>query len=299
MLLNGVLFNSEAWHGVTNADMKSLESIDEQLLRSLVQAHSKTPIEFLYLESGAIPIRFLISSRRMVYLRTILSKDDSELVKRIYRAQANNPSLGDYVELIKSDFQTIAVPFEEAEIINQSAPLYKSYIKTKVREAALKYLNTLKDTHSKIKHIEYESLQRQVYLTSPLFSNTDVNILFSLRSRMVECKSNFKNNYRDNNLLCPFCSEEDDSQQHMLERKILGENLKTNSIARKKIVYGDLFKNVEKQKGVTQLFKEIIEIRKELEEDLQCNLVDPSTSVGVLRNSSDLLNCIDDYSSGK
>ena len=64
-------------------------------------------------------------------------------------------------------------------------------------------------------------------------------------------------------------------------------------------MYGDLFKNVEKQKGVTQLFKEIIEIRKELEEDLQCNLVDPSTSLGVLRNSSDLLNCIDDYSSGK
>ena len=233
------------------------------------------------------------------YIRTILSKDDSELVKRIYRAQANNPSLGDYVELIKSDFQTIEVPFEETEIINKSAPLYKSCIKTKVREAALKYLNTLKDTHSKIKHIEYESLQRQAYLTSPLFSNTDVNILFSLRSRMVECKNNFKNKYRDNNLLCPFCSKEHDRQQHMLERKILGKKLKKNSIAKENILHGDLFKNVEKQKGVTQLFKEIIEIRKELEEDLQCNLVDPSTSLGVLRNSSDLLNCIDDYSSGK
>ena len=66
MLLNGVLFNSEAWHGVSDTDLKTLESIDEQLLRCLVSAHAKTPLEFLYLESGAISIRLLISSRRMM-----------------------------------------------------------------------------------------------------------------------------------------------------------------------------------------------------------------------------------------
>ena len=48
MLLNGVLFNSESWHGVTDNDMKTLESIDEQLLRSLVSAQAKTALEFLY-----------------------------------------------------------------------------------------------------------------------------------------------------------------------------------------------------------------------------------------------------------
>ena len=36
MLLNGVLFNSEAWHGVSLEDIKTLESVDEQLLRSLL-----------------------------------------------------------------------------------------------------------------------------------------------------------------------------------------------------------------------------------------------------------------------
>ena len=32
-----------------------LESVDEHLLRSLVKAHSKTPLEFLYLEAGEVP----------------------------------------------------------------------------------------------------------------------------------------------------------------------------------------------------------------------------------------------------
>ena len=53
MLINGILFNSEAWHNINEAELKMLESVDEHLLRSLVKAHSKTPLEFLYLEAGA------------------------------------------------------------------------------------------------------------------------------------------------------------------------------------------------------------------------------------------------------
>ena len=53
MLINGILFNSKAWHNINEAELKMLESVDEHLLRSLVKAHSKTPLEFLYLEAGA------------------------------------------------------------------------------------------------------------------------------------------------------------------------------------------------------------------------------------------------------
>ena len=177
MLINGVLFNSEVWYGIADNDVKELESIDEHLLRSLVKAHSKTPKEFLYLESGTIPIRFIISSRRLMYLRTIITKDDDELVRRIFNAQVDNPSPGDYVELIKNDFQKIEEPFEEKEVLNKSKHEYKKLIKMKIRKSALRYLNELKNTHTKIKHIKYETLKCQEYLISPLFSNTDVNVL--------------------------------------------------------------------------------------------------------------------------
>ena len=56
MFLNGILFNSEAWYGVTKKQIKSLEVIDQQLLRGILKAHSKTPSEFLYLETSATPI---------------------------------------------------------------------------------------------------------------------------------------------------------------------------------------------------------------------------------------------------
>ena len=66
MLLNGILFNSESWHSVTETELRMLESVDEHLLRALVKGHSKTPLEFLYIEVGAIPIRHLISCRRLL-----------------------------------------------------------------------------------------------------------------------------------------------------------------------------------------------------------------------------------------
>ena len=178
MFINGVLFNSEAWHGVTEADIKILEQIDEYLLRSPVNGHSKTPLEFLYLEAGAVPIRFLISSRRMIHLQNILKRDDEELVKKIYKAQSRNPSPGDLVELLKSDFEMIEETFDEKSIVNTSVDSYKKFIKSRIRAAALKYLNQIKETHSKVKDIVYEHLETQAYLTSPLFSNENVNLLF-------------------------------------------------------------------------------------------------------------------------
>ena len=85
MLINGIL------HAVTEEDIKGLEKVDEHLLRSIVNGHAKTPLEFIYLETGALPIRFIIASRRMMYLQTILKRPDNELIKRIFKAQAEEP----------------------------------------------------------------------------------------------------------------------------------------------------------------------------------------------------------------
>ena len=44
-LINGMLFNSEAWYDVTTKQIEKLEKIDELYLRSLLEAHSKTPVQ--------------------------------------------------------------------------------------------------------------------------------------------------------------------------------------------------------------------------------------------------------------
>ena len=55
MLINGMLYNSEAWHAITNDDITALQKVDEIFLRFLLNSQSKAPQEVLHLESGAIP----------------------------------------------------------------------------------------------------------------------------------------------------------------------------------------------------------------------------------------------------
>ena len=116
MLLNGILFNSEVWHGISLDEIDMLEKVDEHLLRSLVNGHSKTSKEFLYLEAGAVPIRFIISSRRILYLQTILHRSNKELTKRVHEAQKTNTVKGDFYELVLKDMEIVGEGITEEYI---------------------------------------------------------------------------------------------------------------------------------------------------------------------------------------
>ena len=68
-----------------------LESLDEALLRGLLKAHSKTPKEFLHLELGTIPLRWIMAQQRLNYMKHILSRDDTEIIKRVLFLTKRNP----------------------------------------------------------------------------------------------------------------------------------------------------------------------------------------------------------------
>jgi hypothetical protein len=86
----------------------------------------------------------------------------------------------------------------------------------------------------------------------------------------------------------------------MLECKVFGERVNTKKVTRNKVVYEDIFDDDHmKQKEVTEIFMELLDIRDELKEESQLKELDPCTLSRVLRNSDDLPNCIDNYSSGK
>ena len=93
MLIHGILYNSEAWHGVTKAHIKALEAVDEDLLRKFLRSHSKTPKEFLYLETGSVSIKWIIAQRRINFLKCLLEKDSDELLLKAFKAQKENQQL--------------------------------------------------------------------------------------------------------------------------------------------------------------------------------------------------------------
>ena len=272
MFLNGVLFNSEAWHDVSDDDLKALETIDEHLLRSLVDGHAKAPLEFLYLEAGVPAIRHLVSCRRLLYLQTILKRPEEELTYRVLMAQKDDPSPGDFINLVYNDIRDLEMNIDVEQIKQMGIEPFKNLVKKKTRNAAFKHLLSLQAKHSKIRNIQYNSLQCQPYMLSSIFTNDEVNLLHSLRSRSTNCKINFRGLYGDD-LSCPLCDDgSQDDQPHLLKCQRLRQLMKSDDVARSNVKYNDIFGSIYKQKEVTVIFCKLFDIRKKLIDEQASNV---------------------------
>ena len=271
MFANGILCNSEAWHDIKKKHIEELEIMDRSLLKYILNAHSKVQNEFLYLETGVLGIKQIITSRRCLYLHTLLQRDNEELTKRIYNAQRNNPSKGDWIEMIQNDFQDMGIPFVEEEIIKETKCEFKSKIKRILRNLMFEDLKKEQKGHSKISHICYPEFEVQEYLKTHKMNNHEVSLLFALRSRSSK---HFKANFPYfSEQMCPSCGKEVDSQEHCLKCEVTYPP----SIRNNEIEYSDIFSNdVSKQAAVTQLFSSLIERR----EDASASTTGPSSCPG-------------------
>ena len=84
LFLSSILLNCEAWYGLTLSDVEQLEIVDQALLKKILDAPSSTPNVSLYLEMGCLPIRFIIKSRRIMFLHYILSEEDDSLMLKFF-----------------------------------------------------------------------------------------------------------------------------------------------------------------------------------------------------------------------
>ena len=78
-----------------------------------------------------------------MFLFSILQKDVTELVRRVYEAQKNDPSPGDFILLVKSDFARIGVNISDNEISKMKKQQFRKLVKTKTSDAAFKYLQRI------------------------------------------------------------------------------------------------------------------------------------------------------------
>jgi len=258
MFLNGVLFNSEAWHGVTLANITDLEKVDQVLLRSILNAHKGTKTEFLYLETGALPIRWVIAQRRLNFLKHIVSRNENELLKKVFQAQKEKPTQGDFVKLIETDLKKLGIKYEEITSENVSKGMVKKMLRVKSKSAAFAELYKQLQTSSKAGNIKYNKLEMQSYLKTT--SNmTEMNTITALRSKCVKgIKSNFKNMHKTC-LHCPLqCDTEKphiDTQEHILKcDKLGGSNVDADF----------LFAGDVEQRLLAKEFSRLMELRAQL-----------------------------------
>ena len=76
--------------------------------------------------------------RRILYFQTIVTRNDDELVKKIFDAQMADPVKGDWVNMLKEDFQYLGEEINENEAKTTARYEFKKNIKSKVRKRVLR-----------------------------------------------------------------------------------------------------------------------------------------------------------------
>ena len=98
--------------------------MDHDLFRKIFNAHSKTPCETFFYETGKYPLRFVWAKRRLMYLWQLLHRDEDELVSKGYKTQKLTHTRGDWYQIVKDDKLKYGIAESDQELLRQTVYIF-------------------------------------------------------------------------------------------------------------------------------------------------------------------------------
>ena len=89
---------------------------------------------------------------------------------------------GDWILDVQKNLNELKITETKDQIRVMSKFRFQAKVRKAVREKAFDDLVQLKNTHNKVKHINFSEFKMQGYLTSKLLSNYEAKFLFNSRS---------------------------------------------------------------------------------------------------------------------
>ena len=266
LFVNSILLNSEVWYNLTEANIISLEKLDNILLRKILETGQSVSTAFLHLELGTVPLRFIIKTRRIIFLQYILKQKESSLLSQFLNSQIEDPLHGDWWLTVKNDLEELDLKLSLYDIKIMSKDRFKKLVKEAINEQALSWLLNKKSKSEKVKKVLHgQSLLMQQYLAQPILTISQTKFLFAARARMLFVRCNYPNMQSDT--FCPLCSSGSnkvlDTQEHLLFCNIVNTN--TQQIVASDVKYDDLYSdNIHKQARISMILENNYNIRKNI-----------------------------------
>ena len=258
IFVNGTLTNMETWPKFSEARIEKFEKVEQNFMRKILKAHSKTPIEALYLELGMMPLRFHLMKRRVMYLQNILKRDDDEITKKVVLLQKDICYDGDFYPQVLKNMTTLGITEDH---LTESTGKLEERLKKNMQEAAYKFLIEKARSHSKVRHECYQSCEGAAHYFDQRFTPEKTNLLFRFSTRTVLVKSNFENNFQNTNTLCPLCGLFNDNQEHLFECTKIREEYNQDITHNHEDVFST---NIDTLLEVAQMLLELVKIRDNL-----------------------------------
>ena len=132
------------------------------------------------------------------------------MLSKVFQSLIINPVKQDWTEQVKGDLFEFKIWLIFDEIKQKSKKSFKKYVKIKALEFEFERLMIKKQTHSKMKDLNYTKLEMQTYLKLNNTNTEGARTLFKYRTRMAQYGENFRGNTGPVN--CPLCGIQMDSR---------------------------------------------------------------------------------------
>ena len=174
-------------------------------------------------------------ARRLMFYHYILNQKKDSLMYKFFKIQSQKPVKGDWCLTVQEDLETLEINLTEEQVQTTTEYSFKKLVNTQIKKETFLYLTKLKESHSKVLHIQYQKHEIQDYLHSSSIAPDLAKFTFLARSRMIAVGHNFKEGRIDP--LCPLC-QESDTQNHLMSCSKLIVNVVTSQTMPE---YSDLF----------------------------------------------------------
>ena len=213
-----------------------------------------------YLELGAIPIRFLIMKRKILFLQYILKQDKKSMIYNILKAIQDEPRKNDFVTTCKKYIETLKMNITFEEIEKMSKFQLRRILVEQIKNEALVYLKNQQSKQEKIREIVFNELKMQNYLSDGDRNIEVSKIIYKARGQTLDIKTQKRWKYSD--VTCEGCHKNIESGEEVLKCDNLGEN-------DKKIEYTWFFSDmVSKQIAAGKMMLEKLKKRKQLRDGI-------------------------------
>ena len=119
-----------------------------------------------------------------------MNKDSTELVRKVFEAQKQDPTPGDFIKLVEKDMLELDITMKYVE--ESTKVDLKKALKASATNASFAGLKKKLLKHKKVKQIQYDLLEMQPYLRSEKLQAEERQTITALRSKCVRSvKTNF------------------------------------------------------------------------------------------------------------
>jgi hypothetical protein len=220
LFISSVLFNSQSWSRLSKKEVEKLKGCQISFLKRMMHAPKSTPNVITLCELGILPIDFEISSRKLMFLHHILKflhyilkLDQTDPVKEVYTEQLKYEYEENWAQDVKKIRESISLETDDDSISELSKSSWKTRVNNKIKDAALRKLNSDCERLKRVTR-QYPELKTRDYLLK--LSIGEARIAFAYRTGTLDIKCYRTYSYED--LKCRACGEGMENIGHIVNQ---------------------------------------------------------------------------------